>query len=355
MGILDFFGVGSSVSSGSADLQEVFPLKVNSETFVDIDVMNIYSKILTDCVDRIQEIPDEVSRFLWDNFLQNENPYGLITLLANAMSSKSDLYLVYNRGTAVLRQANEEEQAKIEEDYIKKGESKLGVYISFENYKKSDMVKLYSAMEYCVVASMNKMMNISKTVQYKMSNMRSSVSLVDAPTAIRQAIELSKSLRSGKDIIIDKLDEVVTNSPDISAIKESIMFLDSKRAFYYGMPLSYINGEQTAGIGSTGEADTKAVERGLKSYYISILKPILGALFGIETTFKSNDFRQIGTALEAMKTFDLVGNDLLSRKNKILIIAKLFDVDLDLNDLEAPTPVLAVNNQSQFQKQQVFQ
>jgi hypothetical protein len=215
--------------------------------------------------------------------------------------------------------------------------SDLGIYVSFEGYQKSDMVKIYSAMEYCVIASMNKMMNLSKSIQYKMSDMRGSVSLSDSSTVVSQAIDLATSLRNGKDIIIDKNDEVVTNNPDISSIKESISFLDSKRAFYYGMPLSYINGEQTPGIGSTGEADTRAVERGLKGYYISILKPILETLFEISTTFKSNDFRQIGTALEAMKTFELVGDDLLSRENKQLIIAKLFDVDLDPKKLAAPS------------------
>lgn len=352
MGILDsLFGFGSASTTGNADLPEVFPLNIKSETFVDIDVVNIYSKILTDCIDRVQGIPDKVMPLLWDNFLQNESPQGLITLIANAMSWKSELFLVWDEGISLLRRATTEEEAIIEADYVSGGQSSTGIYISFEYFQKSDMVKIYSAMEYCVIASMNKMMNLSKSIQYKMSNMRSSVSLADSATAIAQAMDLAKSLRGGKDIIVDKNDEVVTNNPDISSIKESIAFLDSKRAFYYGMPLSYINGEQTPGIGSTGEADTRAVERGLKQYYISILKPILEALFDIDTTFKSNDFRQIGTALEAMKTFELVGDDFLSREQKQLIIAKLFDVDLDPKGLSPSTQTVPLNNQTQFQIQ----
>jgi hypothetical protein len=194
-------------------------------------------------------------------------------------------------------------------------------------------------------------MNLSKSIQYKMSDMRKSVSLSDAYLPTAQAMDLANSLRSGKDIIIDKNDEVVTNNPDISSIKESISFLDSKRSFYYGMPLSYINGEQTPGIGSTGEADTRAVERGLKQYYISILKPILEALFEINTTFKSNDFRQIGTALEAIKAFELVSDDLLSRENKQLIIAKLFDVDFNPDELPTERSAVIDQTESQFQIQ----
>jgi hypothetical protein len=352
MGILEsFFGFTTSNSSGNADLPELFPLKIKSENFVDIDVINIYSKILTDCIERIQGIPDKVVPLLWDNFLQNESPLGLITLIANAMSTKGDLFLIYDEGISLLRLATPEEEEQIEADYVSKGSSDLGIYVSFEYYQKSDMVKIYSAMEYCVIASMNKMMNLSKSIQYKMSDMRKSVSLSDAYLPTAQAMDLANSLRSGKDIIIDKNDEVVTNNPDISSIKESISFLDSKRSFYYGMPLSYINGEQTPGIGSTGEADTRAVERGLKQYYISILKPILEALFEINTTFKSNDFRQIGTALEAIKAFELVSDDLLSRENKQLIIAKLFDVDFNPDELPTERSAVIDQTESQFQIQ----
>jgi hypothetical protein len=93
------------------------------------------------------------------------------------------------------------------------------------------------------------------------------------------------------------------------------------------MPLSYVDGEQTPGIGSTGEADTRAVERGLKQYYITIIKPTLEALFGIKTTFKSNDFRMIASGLEALKTFELVqDNTLMSQENMKLIVSKLFDL-----------------------------
>lgn len=351
MGLSDFFSFLGTTNTATSELPEVFPMKIKSETFVDIDVQNIYSKILTDCIDRIEGIPDTIMPLLWDNFLQNEAPQGLITLISCAMSYKDDLFLVYDRGLSLLRPATGDQEDQIEEDYKTKGQSSIGIYVSFESYTKSDMVKIYSAMEYCVIASMNKMMNLSKSLQYKMSDMRGSISASDADSPVKQAIQIASSLRNGKDILIDKNDEVVTNNPDISSIKESISFLDSKRAFYYGMPLSYITGEQTAGIGSTGEADTKAVERGLKNYYISILKPILEALFSIKTSFKSNDFRQIGTALEAIKTFELVADDLLSLQNKRLIISKLFDVELDESELSDPTPPVTQipfqNNQDQ--------
>lgn len=329
MSIANLFRFRSTASTG-AELPDLFPLGIGSDAFIKTDVETIYSKILTDCIERTQGIPETVETLLWDNCLQNESNRGLITLLSEAMAGKKDLFLVYAKAVGILREATHEEASKIREDYKTKGVSPVGVYVSFKNYRRTDMVKLYSAMEYCVVASLNKSANISKAVQIKMSKMRGDVALTDSAAVVDQAQAIATALSRGKDILLDKDDEVATAQPDVTAVKESIAFLDGKRAFYLGMPLSYINGEQTSGIGSTGEADMRATERGLKSYFVSILRPVIKLLFGAQVTFKSRDFRQIGSALEAVKTFELVGDDLVSLDNKRVIVSALLDIENDL-------------------------
>lgn len=326
MGISSFFGF-KQLESDDSELPEIFPLSLRLAEFVDSDVLNVYSKILTDCIERTQGIPENVIPLLWDNCLQSESSTGLVTLLADAMTHKKELFLVYVKPVNVLRLATEQETQQIRLDYQARGESPIGIFLSFKNYIRTDMVKIYSSMEYCVISSLNKMMNLSKAIKFKMSEMRSSVSLTDSSIAMEQARSIARALANGRDVMMDKEDDVTTNAPDISSIKESISFLDSKRSFYYSMPTSYINGEQTPGIGSTGEADTRAVERGLKQYFISILKPVIEALFGVKVSFKSNDFRQISSALEAIKTFELVGNDFISQDQKKVIISRLFDLE----------------------------
>lgn len=321
-----FFGFKTLGLVSDSELPDIFPLSVNQNDFINADVTNVYSRILTDCVERTQGIPKNILPLLWDNCLQNESCEGLITLLAKAMTDKRDLFLIYNSTLSLVRQATAAEASQIKEDYKNQGQSDLGIYVSFKYYSRTDMVKIYSTMEYCVIASLNKQMNLSKAIQFKMNEMRSSVSLNDSSVAIAQAKTIAKSLSNGKDVLLDKNDEIATSTPDITAIKESISFIDGKKSLYYGMPLAYINGEQTTGIGTTGEADSRSTERGLKNYYISILKPVVEELFDINTSFKSNDFRQIGSALEAIKTFELVSDDLISQDDKKLIIEKLFDL-----------------------------
>jgi hypothetical protein len=327
MSLSTFFGFKNLEAKTDSELPEIFSLGLKCDQFVDVDVMNIYSRILIDCLERTQGITDKVFPLLWDNCLQNEAPVGLVTLLAQAMTNKTELFLVYKKELNLLRPATTDEATLIREDYRNRGDSALGIYVSFKNYSRTDMVKIYSSMEYCVVASLNKTMNLSKAIQFKMSEMRSSVSLTDSSVAKAQAKDIATALANGKDVLLDKNDEIFTATPDISPIERSIDFLDAKKSFYYGMPMSYIDGAQTAGIGSTGEADSKAVERGLKQYYISIVKPVIESLFGVKTSFKSNDFRQIGTALEAIKIFELTNNELISQEDKKLIIQRLFDIE----------------------------
>ncbi len=325
MGLANFFGF-SVASDTDSELPEIFPLSLSSNIFVETDVLSVYSKILTDCVERTQGVPDKYSSLLWDNCLQNNSAQGLISLLAGAMTAKAELFIKFDPALPLISQATPAQASQIKADYLANGKSALGIYVSFKKYSRTDMVKIYSAMEYCTLGALNKMTNLSKAIQFKMKELRGSVSLTDSAVAIQQAKSVANALRNGREVLLDKEDEVFTNSPDIYSIKESITFLDSKKCFYYGLPLSYINGEQTGGIGSTGEGDARAVERGLKQYFISILKPVLEAVFSVQVTYKSSDYRQIGPALEAVKTFELISDELLSQENKKLIVSKLFDV-----------------------------
>src|SRR5207342_3362207 len=99
--------------------------------------------------------------------VSSSTQHGLITLLSEAMSRKSELYLVYNSAVKVVRLADNTEKEQIRADYEKQGFSPIGVYISFHNYKRTDMLKLYSALEYCLIGALNKGMNTSNAVQLK--------------------------------------------------------------------------------------------------------------------------------------------------------------------------------------------
>jgi hypothetical protein len=311
----------------SDELPDIFPIDIARADFIKTDVVNIYAKILTDVIDRVHGIPEDQFDLLWDNCVKSSSSDGLITMISKAMAEKKDLFLVYEKALKVIRPATATEMGQIKRDYETTGESELGVFISFKNYVRSDMVRIYSGLEYCAVSALNKSMNLSKALQFKMSDLRGSTGVIDSADVKRQAQAIAKALGEGKDVLLDKNDMIETAVVDLNATKEAISFLDSKRSFYLGMPRSYIDGVLSGGLGSTGEGDTKAIERGLKNYYSSVLKPVLNALFGIKVSYKSQDFRQIDQALEALKTFELVGDELLSADEKRTVIASLLDLE----------------------------
>ncbi len=320
---------GWSQQSGPQELPDLFPLGIAEKEFVTVDVISVFSKILTDVIERTQGLADQYQPSLWDNCVQSENSDGLITLLAKAMAGKKDLFLVYDSAVKLLRLATNAEEITIRADYAAKGESSVGAFISFKNYSRSDMVRLYSALEYCAIAGLNKSMNLGKALQFKINDLRGSVSLVDSEAAKTQAGTMARALSRGKDIVLDAKDLVETLKPDVKAVAEGIAFLDAKRSFYLGMPASYITGELAKGLGDSGQGDAKAIDRGLKNYFFSIIKPVLEAVFGAKTTFKSEDFEQILSSLEALKIFELTSDELIGHDNKNLIINKLFGLPED--------------------------
>lgn len=313
--------------SNTTELPNIFPLDLSSRTFVEVDVLNIYCRILIDVTERTTGLSNDQKKLLWDNCLASESQDGVITMLGKAMRDRSELFLVYDTATKVVRRAKDEETARIREDYKKQAQSSTGIYITFQNFSRSDLVKLYSALEYCNVGGLWKSMNLSKAVQLKMNELRSSVGLNDRAAAREQALAIATGLSQGKDILTDAKDVIETARPDLTAAQTAMAFIDQKRSFYLGMPASYINGIQKSTMGDTGEADAKAVERGLKGYYFSIVKPVLEALFDIQTSFKSEDYRSITTATAVLKDFEVTSEEYLSKENKQVIVNRVFGLE----------------------------
>ena len=325
MGLFDkFFGVSSSSDS---HLPVIFPLGLNKDDFIRADLISTYQKILTDVVERTHGLKEADKKALWDNCLQSEANIGLVTYLAESMTMKRDLFLVFK--DQVLRVAEDKERVAIENDYKTKGESTVGVFVSFKKYRRTDMLLIYSDFEYCTLSSLNKVVNLSKAVQVKISKLRSTVSLHDVEIAKAQAKEMADALEQGRAVLMDREDAIETATPDIAPTEKAISFLDSKRAWYLGLPLAYITGEQTAGIGSSGENDMRAVERGLQQYFVSIIKPVCDALFKVSVEFRSQDFRQIQSGVELGKGLTLIDDSLVSLETKQKIMAVTFNLNAE--------------------------
>lgn len=332
---MGWFSLGSSDESIEI-FSDIFPIPITEDSFVSIDLQNIYTRILTDTVERTQGIPDDKKTLLWDNCLASEKQDGLISLLSKAMVDKEVLFLIYIDVAKVVRKATPDEAAKIKESYSKKAEpvklsNGTGIYVTFKNYLKSDMVKFYSALEYCAVGGLWKQGNLSKAIQIKINDLRASVSLGDSAEAKRQAKLMAEGLAEGRDILTDAKDMIESMIPDLTATNSMLDLIAKKQSFYLGMPSSYFSGIQSSSsLSDTGKSDGKAIERGLRSYYFSIIKPVLEGLFGIKkTSYKSEDSETLDIAIRTLETFDRTSDEHLSKENKTLIVNKAFGLEED--------------------------
>lgn len=324
MSFLSFF---RNAEQSQAGLDPIFKLGLCEKDFIRADILQTYMMILTDVVERTHGISETDMPALWDSCLKSESSQGLVSYLACAMTNQSDLFLVYKSG--VLREATREEVEIIKNDYKTKAESATGVYISFCDYGRTDMLKIYSALEYIILSSLNKSMSVSKAIQIKVANLRESVSLGDSSVAIAQAKSIADALRVGNDVAVDSEDEIATTTPDITSTEKAIDFLDCKRGFVLSLPKSYISGEQTGGIGSTGEADMRAVERGLKQFFNSIIGPAVKAVFKADPEYQSQDFRFMTSGFDALKAFTISDQQFMSTEAKRSVIQVLFGLDSD--------------------------
>lgn len=319
---------GSKNTESAYGVPAAFVFALAESEFIRADLELTYSKILTDCFARVHGLADDVEPLLWDSCVQSQASRGLVSLLACAMTDSRDLFLVYNKALKVIREATSAEATEIRKDYDKSATSDKGIFISFKKFHVTPMLKIYSALEHACLASLYKTTNLSKAIQYKVKNMRASVSLADSAPAIAQAKGIAQALGKGEDILTDVEDSIETATPNIEPTKNAIGFLQAKRAYILNAPLAYVTGEQAQGIGTTGEADMRAIERCLKGFFNTIVAPICLAIFGAKVEFRTEDFRDVQSGLEVLKTFDLVTDEYMSKETKQETVARFFDLDV---------------------------
>jgi hypothetical protein len=327
MGILSSFGFTTNKVTLTPEIPNIWPLDVKEEVFIEQDLKALFQKILTDVCERTHGIPQDQINLLFDNCHAGSPTKGLITLLADAMYAKSELYVVYNPSLGVLRVATDEEKKQIREDYAKSAQSTVGTFITFKNFDRKDILQLYSMLEYCLIGGLHKSVKLSMAVLLKMNALREAVGAIDAPDVVAQAQDIAKSLSEGKDVLLDAKDILEMIKPDLTSVEKGMEFLNQKRAFYLGFPQSYISGQTHGGLGDSGTGETKAIDRGLKAFYYSIIKPVVEKIFSVETTFKSNDLSHLPQALEVLKAFEITGDEYLPQDQKQIIVSKVFDLE----------------------------
>lgn len=314
---------GKSSSSTETKLNAPFCLSINRKKFAEIKVFNLYKKILESCYSRSEGANDAAKiASLFDSAEKSGSPYGLISLIAQAMTKKQEVAIIYDSG--VVRLATYDEKAKIKKDYVANASSSLGILLDFRQYDLTDLALEYMTMIFDILSSMNTQVGLAKALQVKISNLRATVSVNGKDEPINQAKAINESLNAGNSVLLDKNDEVAVLTLNSDSVKNAIALVNSQLATDFGVSISYVNGELTSGMSATGEADSNADEYGFQNFFNSIFKPACDKLYNWNLQFVSDDWRYFNAMISSLIAVENSG--LLSIEQKQAFANRLMPI-----------------------------
>jgi hypothetical protein len=321
------FGINFGKSSGgTCVMPELWQMQLQCSLYTEIQLRAIYTRILSEVFSRCHGISDDFRPLLYTS-MEGEGQIGLIEHIVRAMAKQSALVLKYNAGIIV--EPKWDEQKKIL-DAMKKGErSKQTLALSFTKYDRTTMLRQLLWHKYLLLCAENKALNLSTAVQIKINALRDSVSMKDFKAEggpFDQAREIAQALLDGRATAMDSKDLIELMTPDTGPLEKVGDSVHREAALILGLPLSWITGTAESGLGDSGDKDARAIERGLQPYFWESVYPAYFGLFGGKLKFKTEDYRNITPALDAMRTFQLDDGELLPKEIQQRILYQLLDI-----------------------------
>jgi hypothetical protein len=247
-------------------------------------------------------------------------PFGLISLVVDAMYRRAKVYLVYKSG--VVSTATQAEQQEVYQKIKNGQELKNEVVIDFKNFDTTDLLKIYAGILYKALETANTGMNMSQSIILKIKDYRGTISVASSGEAASQGKAISKGVKRGKGVMVDAGDTIELPTFDIKPTEGSVIFINGMTANALGFPLSYINGALTTGISTTGEADELAIDRGLKYFFYAIFKPIVDNLFGLNVQMKIDNWRTLAAVSNLVPVIEC--SSIISEERKEELVEELF-------------------------------
>lgn len=325
--VKNIFTGGIRIIGQSTDLVAPWCLELKRAKYVELKLMSLMQRILTDCYRFSTKISNEdKENSLWDSVVYREAQYGLISWLSYLIANRKSEYLVYDSG--IIRKALIDERKKIDEEYkIGKTENRTGVIVDFRNYAIGRLLRHYFNRMYTLEEANENSIALGGSLQFKVADLRKKIGVQESKSdAIRDAAgDVLKSASNGIPVVIDALDslEQTDSSKNVAVTDESKDQIYQEMAALLGCMPSYISGinETTTGSGYSYERLDGRNEDCIKNFWISIFEPVVDALLGEKIKFVSQKWQQIKENLGSISMVE--GLSSIPLDIKASIIAKL--------------------------------
>ena len=304
------------------DLPAPYRLTVDEAAFLNFKVKWLYEKILKRCYALSSGLDDDKARSLFDSVELGDATVGLIGLVAQALTDKTELILVNDAGIVRVAEFNEAEEIK--KDYAARGRSEKGVYLNFAKYTLTDILKCYMELIFEILKAERVNVGLAQAMQVKINRMRETISTSNADDPMKQAKNIVDALKGGKSVAIDAGDVIQTTDLQTQAVKDALLMVYGMLASDLGVSLSFVCGELTSGLSVSGEANANFDESGIRDFFITVFKPIVEKLFGVSLRFKTDNWRKVREYAQILPYIE--SSALLSDEQKAQLAVELMGV-----------------------------
>lgn len=337
MGIFKFRNAEPQTAEATI-LRRPYCLTIEEKKFIETKTRALFERILKRCYHKTAGIDeDESDKIALSMFLSVEygaQKNGTIPLVAQAMTSRTKLYLVYDKAASLVRKASIEEQEEIIKNYNSNNNilaalsgGKRGMALDFTQFNLSLLVKCYMALIYAVMDSGNTQVNMARSIQIKIDKLRENISVLTSEDAKAQASEINDALKNGRSVLLSSTDNVIQTAINATSIKDALEIFYTGLASDLGLSLSFVSGELTSGMSATGDADINYEDTGIRDYWSSIWRPIMIKLYGQDKVkFKTDRWRNIGQKLQNLIMIE--NSELFTDEQKKEYAAAIIDDEL---------------------------
>lgn len=324
---MGLFGITFSKQPSLSTLPALWQVDLQASLYTEIQMRSIYSRILSEVLTRAHAVPDTF-RHLLRSSMEGEGQKGLIEHIVGAMCTQAALVLKYEANILVVPEYGEKQ--KIIDAWKAGKKPPRTVMLSFAKYDKTPILRQYLHHKYLLLCTQHKALNLSSALQIKIDSLRKDVGLTDSSGPEEQAKKVATALLDGTPALLDAKDMIELLTPDVGPLQVVAEDVHSEISLILGLPISWVAGKQKVGLGDSGDADARAIERGLEPYFWESIHPAFQYLFGTSLKFKSENHQNLDSAVNAAQKLDLMSDDLVSLENKRLIVSRVLDVENDL-------------------------
>ena len=302
---------------------EINPLQLTRQRFIEIAIRELYSRIMFSTVEMVAMPKDMSKSDFAVTVYDRHSPKmikGLIRHIVDAMADGSSLTL---RKTPIPNRKN----GYFFKDLVATHNEKPAdiVEMDFSEYDRTDVLVEYYGMIFDSIVGAARLIRVGSSIILKIADLSDLISDREILIAVEAQLEqIQQALEEGKTGYMDKNSDIMMPEVKVEPVAAQLKFAYSLICNATGRPMSFVNGEMAASLGSTGEGDRKQNRQASIYDFNSILRGILEAVFGADFEIKP-DIESLPNLADFMSTIEMSG--LLADDEKRRILSQYLSLD----------------------------